>query len=238
MLVVDGGGSMECALLGDNIASLAQEAGWAGIVLNACVRDTVALDELGPRRQGAGLEPAAEPEGRRRRDRRSGDLRRRHFHARRAALRRRGRRHRAAAMSARARPLGDRNRGARRLAGRGRGRVRRDDELGALPGRRRAAARRARASLAALPRSQDLGDDLERDLGRRLAAQVEADRAANAVGQVSELLAPLLLRALRAERADVERAALDACAQRGRSSRSSCTSETTAVSASTSISSG
>jgi regulator of ribonuclease activity A len=47
VLVVDGGGSMEYALLGDNIASLAQDAGWAGIVLNACVRDTVALDELG-----------------------------------------------------------------------------------------------------------------------------------------------------------------------------------------------
>ena len=47
VLVVDGGGSMECALLGDNIASLAQGAGWAGIVLNGCVRDTVALDELG-----------------------------------------------------------------------------------------------------------------------------------------------------------------------------------------------
>jgi len=47
VLVVDGGGSMEYALLGDNIASLAQDAGWAGIVLNACVRDTVALDQLG-----------------------------------------------------------------------------------------------------------------------------------------------------------------------------------------------
>jgi regulator of ribonuclease activity A len=47
VLVVDGGASMEYALLGDNIASLAQDAGWAGIVLNACVRDTAALDELG-----------------------------------------------------------------------------------------------------------------------------------------------------------------------------------------------
>ena len=47
VLVVDGGGSLECALLGDNIASLALASGWAGIVLNGCVRDSVALDELG-----------------------------------------------------------------------------------------------------------------------------------------------------------------------------------------------
>lgn len=47
VLVVDGGGSMRCALLGDNIASIARDNGWAGIVLNACVRDSVALDELG-----------------------------------------------------------------------------------------------------------------------------------------------------------------------------------------------
>ena len=54
----------ERALLGDNIASLAQEAGWAGIVLNACVRDTVALDELGLGVKALGLEPAAEQPGR------------------------------------------------------------------------------------------------------------------------------------------------------------------------------
>jgi regulator of ribonuclease activity A len=46
-LVVDGGGSMRCALLGDNIAQLAVDNQWAGIVLNGCVRDTVALDALG-----------------------------------------------------------------------------------------------------------------------------------------------------------------------------------------------
>jgi regulator of ribonuclease activity A len=47
VLVVDGGGSTRCALLGDNIAQLARDNGWAGLVLNACVRDAVALDELG-----------------------------------------------------------------------------------------------------------------------------------------------------------------------------------------------
>lgn len=43
VLVVDGGGSLRCALLGDNIAGLARDNGWAGVVLNACVRD---VDEL------------------------------------------------------------------------------------------------------------------------------------------------------------------------------------------------
>lgn len=46
VLVVDGGGSLRCALLGDNIASIARDNGWAGIVLNACVRDSAALDDL------------------------------------------------------------------------------------------------------------------------------------------------------------------------------------------------
>ena len=45
-LVVDGGGSFRCALLGDNIAELAVANGWAGIVVNGCVRDVVALAEL------------------------------------------------------------------------------------------------------------------------------------------------------------------------------------------------
>jgi regulator of ribonuclease activity A len=46
VLVVDGGGSFACALLGDNIAELAVSNGWAGIVVNGCVRDVVALVEL------------------------------------------------------------------------------------------------------------------------------------------------------------------------------------------------
>jgi regulator of ribonuclease activity A len=42
VLVVDGGGSYRCALLGDNIANLALESGWAGIVIDGCVRDSQA----------------------------------------------------------------------------------------------------------------------------------------------------------------------------------------------------
>lgn len=46
VLVVDGGASFGCALLGDNIAELAASNGWAGLVVNGCVRDVVALAEL------------------------------------------------------------------------------------------------------------------------------------------------------------------------------------------------
>jgi regulator of ribonuclease activity A len=46
VLVVDGGGSLRVALLGDNIAGIACDSGWAGIVVNGCVRDVAALREL------------------------------------------------------------------------------------------------------------------------------------------------------------------------------------------------
>jgi len=46
VLVVDAGGSFRCALVGDNVAGLALENGWAGIVLNGCVRDVEELAKL------------------------------------------------------------------------------------------------------------------------------------------------------------------------------------------------
>ena len=46
VLVVDAGGSFRCALVGDNVAGLALENGWAGIVLNGCVRDVEELAGL------------------------------------------------------------------------------------------------------------------------------------------------------------------------------------------------
>lgn len=46
VLVVDGGGSLRCALVGGNIGSLARDNGWAGLVLNACVRDVEELAAL------------------------------------------------------------------------------------------------------------------------------------------------------------------------------------------------
>ena len=43
VLVVDGGGSLRCALLGDQLAVLAEKNGWAGVIINGCVRDSSAL---------------------------------------------------------------------------------------------------------------------------------------------------------------------------------------------------
>ena len=46
VLVVDGGGSLESALMGDLIAASAVEHGWTGVVIHGAVRDVVALREL------------------------------------------------------------------------------------------------------------------------------------------------------------------------------------------------
>lgn len=46
VLVVDGGGSLRTALVGDVIAEIAQTNGWAGLVLWGAVRDTRALARL------------------------------------------------------------------------------------------------------------------------------------------------------------------------------------------------
>lgn len=39
VLVVDGGGSTRCALVGGNLGALGVKNGWAGIVVNGCIRD-------------------------------------------------------------------------------------------------------------------------------------------------------------------------------------------------------
>lgn len=46
VLVVDGGGSLRRALLGDLIAAALVNNGWEGIVINGCVRDVEALNAL------------------------------------------------------------------------------------------------------------------------------------------------------------------------------------------------
>ncbi|MDI1334885.1 MAG: ribonuclease E activity regulator RraA, partial [Lacunisphaera sp.] len=40
VLVVDGGGSLRTALLGDMLATAAQKNGWAGVIIYGAVRDT------------------------------------------------------------------------------------------------------------------------------------------------------------------------------------------------------
>lgn len=46
VLVVDGGGSTNCALLGDNLASIAHTNEWAGVIIYGCVRDAAQLKKI------------------------------------------------------------------------------------------------------------------------------------------------------------------------------------------------
>lgn len=46
VLVVDGGGSLESALVGDLIAASAVEHGWAGVIVHGAIRDREAIGEL------------------------------------------------------------------------------------------------------------------------------------------------------------------------------------------------
>lgn len=43
VLVVDGGGSLRVALVGGNLASAAARNGWAGVLIDGCVRDVAEL---------------------------------------------------------------------------------------------------------------------------------------------------------------------------------------------------
>jgi len=43
VLVVDGGGSTRCALLGDILATLGTTNNWSGLVINGCIRDSVEI---------------------------------------------------------------------------------------------------------------------------------------------------------------------------------------------------
>ena len=46
VLVVDGGGSMRCALVGDQLALLAQQNNWSGVIVYGCVRDAVEINQI------------------------------------------------------------------------------------------------------------------------------------------------------------------------------------------------
>lgn len=58
VLVVDGGGSLRTALMGDVIASAAQANGWAGVVINGAVRDAAALGRIGIGVKALGTNPS------------------------------------------------------------------------------------------------------------------------------------------------------------------------------------
>ena len=46
VLVVDGGGSMRCALLGDMLGELGVKNKWNGIIIYGCIRDSAAMATL------------------------------------------------------------------------------------------------------------------------------------------------------------------------------------------------
>lgn len=46
VLVVDGGGSKRCALMGDNLAQLAIDNEWNGIVIYGCIRDSEQINKM------------------------------------------------------------------------------------------------------------------------------------------------------------------------------------------------
>jgi regulator of ribonuclease activity A len=57
VLVVDGGGSLRSALVGGNLAKLAENNGWAGIIVHGCVRDTLELNDCEVGLQALGTIP-------------------------------------------------------------------------------------------------------------------------------------------------------------------------------------
>ena len=46
VMVIDGNASTKCALLGDNLAKKAYENGWAGFIINGCIRDSNIIDTI------------------------------------------------------------------------------------------------------------------------------------------------------------------------------------------------
>lgn len=46
VVVVDGDGSVHCAMLGDKMAEMALSNGWEGVIINGAIRDATALEKL------------------------------------------------------------------------------------------------------------------------------------------------------------------------------------------------
>jgi len=46
VLVVDGGASLRCALMGDLLGAMAVQNGWQGVLINGCVRDVEMLKTM------------------------------------------------------------------------------------------------------------------------------------------------------------------------------------------------
>jgi regulator of ribonuclease activity A len=46
VLVIDGGGSLRCALVGDQLALLARKNGWEGVIVYGCIRDSADINGM------------------------------------------------------------------------------------------------------------------------------------------------------------------------------------------------
>lgn len=57
VLVIDGGGSLRCALVGDNLAVLARENGWSGIIVFGCIRDSAQINDIALGVKALGVNP-------------------------------------------------------------------------------------------------------------------------------------------------------------------------------------
>jgi regulator of ribonuclease activity A len=57
VLVVDGGGSLRCALVGDRLAELGRNNGWAGVIVYGCIRDAAEIGRMDFGVQALGTNP-------------------------------------------------------------------------------------------------------------------------------------------------------------------------------------
>ena len=57
VLVINGGGSLKRALVGDNLAKLAIDNGWAGIIVHGAIRDSGVIDTMGVGLKALGTVP-------------------------------------------------------------------------------------------------------------------------------------------------------------------------------------
>ena len=88
VVVVDGGGSLGCALMGDRLGGIAVDRGLPGVIINGCVRDTEELAALDIAILSPGAASTAQRQAGPRRTRRARLVRRRVVGARPPRLRR------------------------------------------------------------------------------------------------------------------------------------------------------
>jgi regulator of ribonuclease activity A len=63
VLVVDGGGSKRCALVGGNLAQLAAANGWKGLIVNGCIRDSAQTHNVDLGLKALGTHPRKSEKG-------------------------------------------------------------------------------------------------------------------------------------------------------------------------------